>query len=253
MSRKPFLRLPADFISGRKRPILGVLLLAFVGAAWAQAPVGEPWFTDYVQGNLTDWNSQLTNAKIELPSPPTSDSLYNLLVAEFGAAGTEMKHHHANAAKQLLKEAMPQLATLKSLETSARTWFISAALNSLAIHIDPWQAPFLGPKVQQEIQNAQQADPSLPEVWMMKGEISYNEPPMFGGSTEKALEYWQKARRLWQNGPSEARHTWLYLYDLADLLKALNKAGHSNQAQEIWQEMLTEAPGLASQHDRFWP
>ncbi len=239
-------------MNGRKLPPLGLLLLVLVGASWAQTPGGEPWFSDYVQGNLLDWNTQITNAKIQLPSPPTPDSLYNLLVAEFGAAGTDLKHKHLDDAKALLQDAMPRLATLKSLESSARTWFISAALNSIAIQTNPWQAPFLGPKVQQEIQNAQQADPSLPEVWLMKGDISYNEPPLFGGSTEKAVEYWQKARQLWQASPRDARHSWLYLYDLANLLNAQRKAGHENQAQELWQEMLAEAPGLASQHDRFW-
>ncbi len=243
-----------SLLKGRVHNFILVGCLSLVGSLPILAQsAGEPWFTDYVHGNRNDWQAHLTEAKIELPSPPTADTLYSLLVAEFGAVGTQLKHHQTDSAKSLLQEALQKLATLKSLETSARTWFISAALNSLAIQLDPWQAPFLGPKVQQEIQKAQEADPTLPEVWLMKGDISYNEPPLFGGSTEKAIVDWQKARELWQAGSADSRHSWLYLLTLANLIHAELKAGQTDKAQEYWQDMTNEAPDLSTQQARFFP
>lgn len=102
-----------------------------------------------------------------------------------------------------------------------------------------------GPKILKYSDRALKADPTSAMACIQKGNTFLNMPAVFGGSRKKAVIWFQKARKLFEE-KGDISQNWLYLHLLCSIIEVCEAEGEKKMAEAYYQKIRLLEPEL------FW-
>ncbi len=124
-----------------------------------------------------------------------------------------------------------------------------AAIYGIEIAHSWMSAPTLGPKSNDLVEQALSVDSTNPRAYLILGTSKLNTPGMFGGSVDKAVEYFRKAVSLFEatrNKSGESLEpSWGYIDALTWLGLAYEKQDHFSNALAVYRKALQTDPDYA--------
>ncbi len=115
---------------------------------------------------------------------------------------------------------------------------------------ESWMSgPTLGPKSGELVEKALAMDSTNPRAYMILGTSKFNTPGIFGGSVDKAVEYFRKAVSLYEAVGNEWQESlepsWGYIDALTWLGLAYEKQDHYSDALAVYRKALQTYPDYA--------
>lgn len=200
----------------------------------------------YLDGNAAQWERGMRMWESYQRTHSLSDrDTYDLALATYGLAGLYMAKEDKDKVSDLLKETeklAEKLLTNKQFENHARA--LLGGLTGLKIGLSPAKAIFLGPKSMSYLKEAVDEGPNCPAAWVELGNARYHSPALFGGSTDEAIECFQKAIKLYDQQAIEKKANWMYLHSIAWLGQAYERKNQPAKAKATYQKALQVAPGF---------
>lgn len=118
----------------------------------------------------------------------------------------------------------------------ANTLMMEIAKNSL-------KGAFLSGKINDLLEEALERNPSNPRAYIIKGAMKLNTPSFFGGSVEKAIENFNKAVKLFEDGKGNNNGVeWGHAEALSWLGQALTRNEQYKEAAEVYNKALAVRP-----------
>lgn len=209
-------------------------------------------YTSFIKGDVHLWERTIIEYEQYYSSMPTSDVLYDLLLARYGFIAFSMEDEASKAKNQLSKaEAeLERLFTYPGYLSNA--YAMQGAFLGFRISLRPISAITLGPRSYKAINNAVEAGPDNPVVWMEMGNSRFYTPSAFGGSKQEALEYYQKSVRLFEQN-MKPNQKWLYLNSLVGLAKSYQHTDRKSFAIATYKKALTFEPEFKWVRDELLP
>lgn len=210
-------------------------------------------FHAYLEGNMAKWPRLMRRLQRQYQSKPQQDTLYQLCLAQYGYIGYNLGQDK----KGLVRNYIPKLKAnlkkyFKKYPQSTNAHALKGALYGFRIALAKYKAPFLGRKSLHYIKKAISLDRANPSGWIELANAKLHTPAMFGGSTHKAIRYYQKALELMRRR-NLVRHNWLYLNTKIMLGRSYRKLGQYQQAQKIFQDLLAQHPNFDWVKNRLLP
>lgn len=197
--------------------------------------------TSYLRSQMDNWPAlieQLNRQK----QPNDFDRVFTLCEAQYGYIGYLLSGKCKKEAQQRIDETMAILDQgINQFPDSAKLYTIKAALIGYQIGLKPWKAPWLGPKSQDNIEQAKKLNPQEPRVWFEEGNSYFFRPAIFGGSRKTAIQQYERAWKL-MNAEPDAKQTWFYYYTGAWLGNAYLEEDRKGEANRLFKQLLNEVP-----------
>lgn len=196
---------------------------------------------------MSTWKTKIDSLQKEKELDHLSvDSKWQLLEYQYGyiAWAISKKKTMKREADDYLEVAKENLSDLVQLsgKTSLSNAY-NAAFVAYEIGITPFKAPFIGLKCMKYGETAVKQDSTNYFALIQYGNIMNYMPKAFGGSKDKALVYYKKAREIMRKDEVLYKENWLYMnliLTIADIYK--NKKDYETTKQ-YYLEALELEPG----------
>ncbi len=232
----------------KKTTILFGLLLLTVGLFEAQGSnndieeLREQLYESYILGEMDDWEQTMEEMERHYKQLPFSEYLYDLLLARYGYIPYCLDTDQKDKARKYLNKAEAELEDLfKYDQYKSEAYSLKGAFLGFRISLSPLSAVRLGPRSYKAIDNAVEADPQDPTVWMEMGNTRFYTPSAFGGSKQEAAEYYQRAIDLFEKD-LKPNQKWLYLNSLTGLAKSYQYLDKNHLSIRVYEKALRFEP-----------
>ncbi len=186
-----------------------VILFLFAKVSFATIPPLEEYRSKlhyaYIEGDMSKWTGWVN----EIKEAYDNDFDGQLLVvqAEYGLVGYYLGTGQRKKAKEQVENTDKRLKVLlKKHPEDSRLISFNAAFDAFKIPLAIYKAPFLGPRIERNIEKAISLNPNEPMVWLEHGNSLYNRPKMFGGDKAKAIESYQKSLQLFNKDSTNCNY-----------------------------------------------
>lgn len=217
-----------------------IILLLITTGSGAQTSYKYDIYNAYINNNMTEWGRIID--KMESSSHKTSDLILELVNYQYGYIGWCLGIKNQNGAKKYLSLAE---TNLKKLEISnyklSMVNSYKSAFYGFRISLNTYKAPFYGPKSLQYAKTAIQLDAGNPYGYIQLGNIEFFMPAIFGGSKERAIEYYRIAQKLMED-KGEIVNDWNYLNLLVVIAQAYRDIDNISMAREYYEKILEIEP-----------
>lgn len=229
------------------------ILLCFLPTTVVAQTTAHQIYNCYVQRDMQTWKKIID--KLETIAQPTVEQRLEVLNYEYGYIAWRLSKDYKNKeeADQYLAKAyqnlrsLPQEAQYKALVAAYEGAFIG-----YQIAISPVKAPFIGMKSLKYVKEAVQADSVNYFAHIQYGNVMYYIPGMFGGSRTKAIEHYNKAKKIMQ-GQGVHQNNWLYMNLLLTLADAYKKDNNWQQVKACYDEALRLQPHYPYITEQLYP
>ena len=229
------------------KKILLLLLTFSISVSVSAENVGEVIYDCYINKNMTKWKTVIDSLQREKELGKfTTDQKWQLLEYQYGYLGwaVSVKKAMKREAEEYLDLAKDNLSEMVVLsgKTSLSNAF-NAAFVAYEIGITPFKAPFIGLKCMKYGETALKQDSLNYFALIQYGNIMNYMPVAFGGSKDKALVHYKKAKEIMRQDESLYKNNWLYMnliLTIADIYK--NKKDYETTKQ-YYLEALELEPG----------
>jgi len=195
----------------------------------------------YVLNNMPQWARTVQAMEAAYRSHPTSELLYDLLLAQYGIIGYYLGNNRRSLGEPMLERAEALNRTLRDTPGfQAQASAFEAAFIAYRISLNPARALILGPRSSNAANRAVQQNAQYARVWVEKGNIEFFAPAPFG-SKRQAIVYYQQAIRLMES-QMHPSHRWLYLSTLVSLANSFKKTGNVPMAIQTVEKALRFEP-----------
>ncbi len=201
-------------------------------------------YNAFISGNMVQWERTITEMEQYYSAFPLPDMLYDLLLTRYGFIPYCLDEDKKDLARQHLDKAEEELERLFVYNRyQAHAFALRGAFLGFRISLRPLSAIRLGPRSYRAIDDAMEADPGNPAVWMEKGNTRFYTPSTFGGSKEEARDSYKKAVELFEND-LQPNQRWLYLNSLVGLAKSYQYTDQERLAVVTLEKALKYEPGF---------
>lgn len=204
-------------------------------------------YDSYVDKEMTIWKSVIDSLQVEKELGKLSvDQKWELLNYQYGYVAWAISKkktmkHEAEAYLDVAKENLSELVEANGKTSLSNAY--NAAFVAYEIGITPIKAPFIGLKCMKYGETALKQDSLNHFALIQYGNIMNYMPAAFGGSKDKALLYYKKAKEVMREDDSIYKENWLYMnliLTIADIYK--NKKDYEFTKQ-YYLEALELEPG----------
>jgi tetratricopeptide (TPR) repeat protein len=204
-------------------------------------------YDSYVDKEMTIWKSVIDSLQVEKElGKLTVDQKWELLNYQYGYVAWAISKkktmkHEAEAYLDVAKENLSELVEANGKTSLSNAY--NAAFVAYEIGITPIKAPFIGLKCMKYGETALKQDSLNHFALIQYGNIMNYMPAAFGGSKDKALLYYKKAKEVMRGDESLYKENWLYMnliLTIADIYK--NKKDYESTKQ-YYLEALELEPG----------
>jgi tetratricopeptide (TPR) repeat protein len=204
-------------------------------------------YDSYVDKEMTIWKSVIDSLQVEKELGKLSvDQKWELLNYQYGYVAWAISKkktmkHEAEAYLDVAKENLSELVEANGKTSLSNAY--NAAFVAYEIGITPIKAPFIGLKCMKYGETALKQDSLNHFALIQYGNIMNYMPAAFGGSKDKALLYYKKAKEVMRGDDSLYKENWLYMnliLTIADIYK--NKKDYESTKQ-YYLEALELEPG----------
>ena len=212
------------------------------------------FYRAYITGNMEQWPQWITELKQEYQRDRSPELLQDIVKAYYGFIAYSIGVDDYETADVFLEKGEAWVDKLKEIKAYKSTAYAyEGAFLAFEIGMNRAKAIFLGPKSMKHIHTALEIDPENPMALVEKGNAEYHMPRMFGGSYEKAAEYYEKAIVQFEaNGPQNSC-SWIYLNTLAWLAQSYDKSGEVQKARTTFQKILSLEPDFKWVKEELFP
>ncbi len=177
-----------------------------------------------------------------------AEARYYLAYSSYRLMNISMVNGADHQMKQFADQGKAQAETLlsdKDYNSEAHT--LLAGIIMLELAVDPSMGMELSAKVHSHLEQAIDADPDNPRTYLVKGVMTNKTPQIYGGGSERALNSFLKAKKLFEyDKPGINMPSWGKLENMAWLGQAFAAVGKLKEAKVVYEEALSIKP------DFFW-
>ncbi len=120
-----------------------------------------------------------------------------------------------------------------------------ASIYMMKIAITPQEAPQLSMKIHSYLDDAVKANVNNPRAYLIRGQMLYNTPEMYGGSVDKAIDLWNNALLLFAGEKEKSfMPDWGLLDTYAWLGQAFTRKGKVEDAKSTYEKALSIEPNF---------
>lgn len=194
----------------------------------------------FLSGNMDDWKGAITKMKQAYEKQPNDTLLLHYALAEYGMTGYLIGNDFKDEGRVHLDNCRSLAEKLLSGNFRKEAYAITAGLYGYEIGLRPFKAPSYGKKSQKNIERSMEISTNNPLAWMEKGNAYYHMPGLFGGSYEKAANYYSKALEQFEDG--DIYPLWLKTNTRIWLGKAYAEDGEEEKARKVYLQILEKFP-----------
>jgi len=202
----------------------------------------------YLKGNMVSWKHTVDSLR---SAPRDAATERVLLFAEYGLIGNYIgsgKKDEAEDEISIFENRIERV--LKSNPLNGELYAFSAALVAYRIALSPWRAPFLGPSHTQELEKAVRFSSAKGLPLVEQANSLFFRPAFVGGDKKLAVDFYKRAFNYYKN--SEPNH-WMYFNVGAWLAQAYAQTGEIAKAEELYLQLLQQAPDFIWVRDELLP
>ena len=201
----------------------------------------------YVKKDMSTWKAKIDSLQKEYEVGHLSiASQWQLLEYQYGyiAWAISKKKTMKREAEDYLDVAKENLTEL--VETNGKTSLsnaYNAAFVAYEIGITPFKAPFIGLKCMKYGETAVKQDSTNYFALIQYGNIMNYMPKAFGGSKDKALVYYKKAREIMRKDEVLYKENWLYMNLILTIADIYKNKNDYEATKQYYLEALELEPG----------
>jgi len=167
---------------------------------------------------------------------------YDLALANYRLAVSANLTKQEDMAEKSLDQAMELLEMLDQEQPNdPEVKALLAQVYGYKIALSPIKGIVYGPKSQSSLSEAELIAPNNPRVQLIKGIGAVNTPPMFGGSSDKAMEAFSKAIEAYNND-QYSNYYWGHSEALTWRGMLHQQQGQTEKAMADWNKALEIDP-----------
>ncbi len=199
----------------------------------------------YVTGDMTSWPEYIDVLKRKFNYNSSPEILYDIVKAYYGyiafLIGIE-EHKKAHEFLDRAEKYQEKLKEKNGYKSEAKAF--QGAFIAFKIGMNEAKAVFLGPRSMKYINQALEIEPSNYNALIERGNAEFHMPRMFGGSYQKAADYFKRAVNSLEQSQSDTELScnWLYMNALAWLAQSYDKAGKIEEAELTYKRILRLEP-----------
>lgn len=236
-------------VSNIKKTFALICLSVICACAMAQAQYTDKVLCDaYMAENMKVWDAYLHSVSFSKLSLTEQKRYLNY---EYGYVATAI-NEKAPDAKQHLKDLE---AHINALETKLpKSTVLTYRSGMLAYHALMNKLQFLtkGMESFNMIKDAYKADPNDPMMLCLKGNVDFYAPKAFGGSKDRAMEYFYKAIKLYEQ-QQKTVDNWNYMSARMCAIQCEDQKGNVKKALGMAEQLLKEYPNYKMLRDKYLP
>lgn len=206
----------------------------------------------YIEGDMNHWKKVIEEMEVEQNK---SDAfILQLLNYQFGYIGWCLSQNDNSQAKKYIDAAQENIETLEKHHYKPATVnAYKSAVYGLIVGVQPVKAIYIGPKSVEAARLSMQQDSTNPNGYIQYGNVLYNMPGFFGGSKQKAIQYYLKALKLMNQKKESYREDWNYLSLLSAIAQAYEKTEQHQKAYKYYQLILQTEPRFSWVKEKLFP
>ncbi|MCX7985219.1 MAG: hypothetical protein N3A63_09995 [Bacteroidetes bacterium] len=230
--------------------LLSFLVLVY-SAQYGEDSVTVKLYDAYVTNSMVQWKEYLdSNANKE----PTEKLWYQIMSYYYGYIAYCLGVlKDPSEARIYLERAEVLLKQGEQKHYKQSTVFAyHSALIGYRIALHPLSALIIGQKGMYYAERARNADSLDPFAYVQLGNVFYYTPMLFGGSKEKALQFFYRAIQLYEHHKI-VKYNWMYLNTLALTGKYAMELGRHEDAWKVLTKALQVEPRYMWVKDELLP
>ncbi len=202
-------------------------------------------YNSYINQEIDKWEQLITEIKKRYKEKGNKQCLFNLISAIYGYTGFLSSHGTKEEFRKHIEMGDQYIAIMsKKGFYPSRTKALEGAFTAFKIILSPAKAISLGPQSIKSINKAIEIDPSCPYGWVEKANSEYHMPRAFGGSYKSAIEYYNRAIRIFESRADWTQCNWYYLNTILWLAKSYDQINEKEKALQSLRKIKKQAPAF---------
>lgn len=204
-------------------------------------------FQAYLADDLSAWKQgiQVLETEASRTFRPNKEILYHLALAEYGLIGNCLTNDACDDVDSRIQKTEGYLEDLLDMDQpKAKVKALNGGFLAIKIKRHPAKAIYLGPRSASYIEGSVKDNPNDPAAWVEMGNFRLHAPSLFGGDVDEAIECFEKAERLFEEGDPSDKISWIYLHSIVWQGKAKEMKGEYKEARLIYQSLLDRYPNF---------
>lgn len=235
----------------RSKYIIGFKLL-IVFSLLANQNYKKIIYNAYINNNMQKWQQVINTMHYE--KNKSDEYVLELLNYYYGYIGWCIGQKRIDEAEKYLNQAKKYLDILESKNYKLSTLCAyKSAFYGFELGISWYKAPILGPKSVSCAKDAIKYDNNNPLGYIEYGNTQYYMPSSFGGSKEKAIEYYKKAQQLMERDEFNIKENWNYINLLTRIGQAYLELENYQNAKLYFDKILNIEPNFTWVKDELYP
>lgn len=226
-------------MEGKKCKVIALLLLILGNIIYAENRTDV--YKAYISNRMELWKAVID--RMETAKPAGNEALLELINYEYGYIGYCIGFNKDNEAEKYLNLAEKNTAKLEKAgyKPSVLNAY-RAAFYGFRISLNKLSAPINGRKSLNHAKTSIEMDENNYLGHVQYGNALFYMPSAFGGSKKKALEYFDKARKILEKNPSQIKGDWNYLSLLVTIAQSYESMEQYARAKTEYDNILKLEP-----------
>lgn len=209
-------------------------------------------YSAYVSNRMEQWKNVID--RMQAAAPGTNELLLELVNYQYGYIGYCLGFDKEKEAQKYLSLAEKNVSVLE--KAGYKLPLLNAyrsAFYAFRISLNTISAPFNGPKSLNFAKKSVELDGRNYFGYTQLGNAYFYMPATFGGSKQKAFDYFNQARKLMEEDPVLTRGNWNYLSLLVTIAQSYSYLQQYEKAKAEYENILKLEPGFLYVKDDLYP
>jgi len=228
------------------------MFLMFLSFSNLNATYKSDIYDAYISNNMGKWKNTID--EMNRQQNKSNEFILELLNYQYGYIGWCIGNKKNKLAGAYIELGQKNIQILeKNNYKISMVNSYKSAFYGFRIGLNKLQAPFIGPKSVDCAKLAMKQDNKNPYGYIQYGNSEYYMPSMFGGSKKVALEYYEKAVKIMESNPEQAKEDWNYLSLLTIIAQAYTELKYNKSAKAIYEKILQIEPNFLWVKNELYP
>jgi len=214
----------------------------------------ENIYSAYVTGDLQLWIEIINDLEESWNNTMDFERLEELVMAQYGYIAFCLKEDEKEEGRSVLISANNNLQILMSYYPErADLIALKAAFTGFEMGFNPLKAIFLASRAKELTGNAYNMDKDNIICISVKANQLNFTPPIFGGSTEESIPYYNMIISKYNSGEENKYMEWRYINTLVILAQSYEKLELYNKACSTYEIIIAEDPEISWIKNKLYP
>jgi len=232
--------------------IKSILIILLLSSFQIKASYRSEIYSAYIDNRMDLWRDVIE--EMDLIPDKSNELLLELINYQYGYIGYCISYDKRDEAKKYLHLAETNIEILENRNYSLSDInSYKSAFYGFRISLNPLSGPFYKQKCIDCASTAIKLNPGSYSGYMQLGNIKSNMPSAFGGSKKEALEYYLKAKEVFEENAESLSGDWNYMNLLITIGRTYTSLEDYSSAQKTYQSILGLEPGFLYVKDDLYP